>query len=248
MWLYDLATARATRLVLRDTASRNAQDGTGATWPVFSPDGSRLAYMAADRGQCRVNEHDLERDEDRVIARSTFVTMYGCGSPLDWSQDGSKLLIKSDTALDVITLDGKVTAHIARPGAIWEGHFSPDAKSVVFSSDETGRAEVYVMPIAGGVPTRVSLDGGRWPAWTADGRRIVFMSPVGKVQEVTMNGRLTSGPPRTLFTAQNWRRSTFDDRGVGFAVVGNGEHYIVRQSPSAYAVAYVQHWMSLLSR
>ena len=108
-------------------------------------------------------------------------------------------------------------------------------------------AEVYVMAIAGGVPTRISLDGGRWPAWTADGRRIVFMSPTGKVQEVTMNGESPSSAPRTLFTAQNWRRSTFDDRGVGFAVVGNGEHYIVRQSPSAYAVAYVQHWKTLLS-
>jgi len=248
MWLYDFATGRASRLVVRDTGIANPRDGVGATWPVFSPDGSRLAYMAATPAECRINEHDLKRDEDRVIAHRKFVALYGCGSPLDWSEDGTKLLIKSDTALDVITLDGKVTAHIARPGAIWEGHFSPDAKSIAFSSDETGRAEVYVMPIAGGVPTRVSLDGGRWPAWTADGRRIVFMSPSGKVQEVTMNGGSPSGAPRTLFTAQNWRRSTFDDRGVGFAVVGNGEHYIVRQSPSAYAVAYVQHWMSLLSR
>jgi Tol biopolymer transport system component len=248
VWLYDLAAARATRLVVHDSGIVNPRDGVGATSPVFSPDGSRLAYMAASRGQCGINEHDLKRDEDRVIARKSFVTMYGCGSPVDWSPDGTKLLVKNDTALDVMTLDGKVTAHIARPGAIWEGHFSQDAKSVVFSSDETGRAEVYVVAIAGGVPTRLSSDGGRWPAWTADGRRIVFMSPAGKVQEVTMNGASPSGAPRTLFTAQNWRRSTFDDRGVGFAVVGNGEHYIVRQSPSAYAVAYVQHWMSLLSR
>ncbi|MDB4875276.1 MAG: protein kinase [Gemmatimonadetes bacterium] len=248
MWLYDFSTARASRLVVRDTGILNPQDGVGATWPVFSPDGSRLAYMAASRTECRVNEHDLKRDEDRVIARTSFVAMSGCASPVDWSQDGTKLLIKNDTALDVITLDGKVTARIARPGAIWEGHFSPDAKSVVFSSDETGRAEVYVMAIAGGVPTPLSSDGGRWPAWTADGRRIVFMSPLGKVQEVTMTGTSPNGAPRTVFTAQNWRRSTFDDRGAGFAVVGNGEHYIVRQSPSAYAVAYVQHWMSLLSR
>jgi len=77
------------------------------------------------------------------------------------------------------------------------------ASRIVFSSDETGRAEVYVMAIAGRVPTRVSLDGGRWPAWTADGRRIVFMSPGGKVQEVAMNGGSPSGAPSTLFTVQN---------------------------------------------
>jgi len=248
VWLYDFATGRASRLVVRDTGIANPRDGVGATWPVFSPDGSRLAYMAASPTECRIDEHDLKRDEDRVIAHSKFVAMYGCGSPVDWSGDGTKLLIKSDTALDVMTLDGKRTTHIARPGAIYEGHFSPDAKSIVFSSDETGRAEVYVMPIAGGVPTRVSLDGGRWPAWTADGRQIVFMSPTGKVMGVTTNNGLPSGAPRTIVTAQNWRRSTFDDRGVGFAVVGNGEHYIVRQSPSAYAVAYVQHWMSLVAR
>jgi eukaryotic-like serine/threonine-protein kinase len=248
MWLYDFAAGRASRLVVHDSGIVNPRDGIGVTWPVFSPDGSRLAYAAASATECRIDEHDLGRDVDRVIAHSKFVAMYGCGSPVDWSADGTKLLVKSDTALDVMTLDGTITSHIARPGAIWEGHFAPDAKSIVFSSDETGRAEVYVMAISGGVPTRVSLDGGRWPSWTADGRRIVFMSPIGKVQEVTMNGGSPVGAPRTVFTAPNWRRSTFDDRGVGFAVVGNGEHYVVRQSPSAYAVAYVQHWKSLVSR
>jgi eukaryotic-like serine/threonine-protein kinase len=118
MWLYDLATARSSRLVIHDTAVANSREGIGATWPVFSPDGSRLAYMATSRRHCSVNEHDLQRDQDRVIARNILVTMNGCGVPLDWSRDGTKLLVKSDMALDVMTLGGKVTAHIARPGAI----------------------------------------------------------------------------------------------------------------------------------
>ena len=42
-----------------------------------------------------------------------------------------------------------------------------------------------------------------------------------------------------------WRRSSFDDRGVGFAVVGEAERYIVRVSPTAVAVAYMQDWQAL---
>ncbi len=248
MWLYDLTSRRSSRVVLRDTAIRNPSIGIGATWPVFSPDGSRFVYAAAGRTGCGINEHDLERDADRVINQGSTTTLYRCFVPLDWSQDGAKLLVRSDTALEVMTPTGEVTARIARPGVVWEGHFSPDGKSVVFSSDETGRAEVYVQPIDGGPPVRVSLEGGRWPAWLSDGRRIVFMSPIGRVQEVTMSGVSPNGAPRTLFTVLNWRRSTFDDRGVGLAVVGDGESYVVRQSPTGYAVAYIQHWTSLLSR
>ncbi len=204
--------------------------------------------MLSYRGTCGINEHDLTRDTDRTIARMTFVTMTFCLPTLDWSRDGSRLLVRNDTALEVMTLDGKVTNRIARPGIVWEGHFSPDGKSVVFSSDETGRSEVYAAPIAGGLPARLSLEGGRWPAWTSDGKRVVFMTPTGKVQEVAMRGNSPSGTPRTLFTVENWRRSTFDDRGVGFAMVGDGHRYIVRQSSSGLAVAYVQNWQSLLDQ
>ncbi len=245
IWLYDLASGRSSRVALQDTAIQNQREGVGATSPVFSPDGLRLVYTAATPEQCGINEHDLARNTDRVVFRTKFVAMTGCLAPLDWSRDGTKLLVRNDTALDVMTLNGEVTTRIARPGTVWDGHLSPDGKSVAFSSDETGRAEVYVQPIAGGLPERLSLEGGRWPAWLSDGRRVVFMTPNGKVQEVTMSGASASGAARTLFTVQGWRRSTFDDHGVGFAMVGDGERYIIRQSPSGYAVAYVQHWMAL---
>jgi Tol biopolymer transport system component len=141
-----------------------------------------------------------------------------------------------------LDLNGNVRARIARAGTIWDGRFSPDGKSVAFSSDETGRNEIYVQPLAGGMAPRVSLEGGRWPNWISDGRRIVFMTPNGKVQEATLDANGQIGARRTLFTVQSWRRSTFDDRGVGFLVVGDGARYIVRQSPSGIAVAYVQNW------
>ena len=219
--------------------------GVGATWPVFSPDGSRLVYTESLRGRCSLNEHDLARNTDRAVTQTKQSTMIGCMSSLDWSPDGKSLLVRSDTSLVIMTLDGAVTSRIARPGGIWDGHFSPDGKRIAYSSDETGRTEVYVQALAGGLPTRVSAEGGRWPNWTSDGRRIVFMTPAGKVQEVTSTDATQFGTPRTLFTVGSWRRSTFDDRGLGFAMVGDGERYIVRQATSGIAVALVQHWTTM---
>jgi hypothetical protein len=244
IWLYEIASGRSTRIAVQDTSIRSPKEGIGATWATFSPDGSRLVYLVAAQGRCRINEHDLARNTDRVVTRTALVAMSGCAVPLDWSSDGASLLVRDDTALEVMTLDGVVTARITRPGTIWDAHFSPDGKRIAFSSDETGRAEVYVQPVAGGLPVPLSSEGGRWPAWMSDGRRVVFMTPAGKVQEVTVSDA-SQTTPRTLFTVQSWRRSTFDDRGVGLAVVGDGERYIVRQSPSGYAVAYVQHWPAL---
>ncbi len=244
MWLFEIVSGSSSRIAVQDTSLRNPKTGIGATWPTFSPDGSRLAYMLAGQGQCGINEHDLARNTDRAVRRTSLRALSGCEVPDDWSPDGASLLVRNDTALEIMTLNGVVTSRITRPGTIWEAHFSPDGKRIAYSSDETGRAEVYVQPVVGGLPTRLSREGGRWPAWMSDGRRVVFMTPGGKVQEVTVGGPSPTAP-RTLFTVQSWRRSTFDDRGVGFAVVGDGERYIVRQSPSAYAVAYVQHWAAL---
>jgi serine/threonine-protein kinase len=244
MWLFEIASGSSSRIAVQDTSLQNPKVGIGATWPTFNPDGSRLAYLLAGQGRCGINEHDLARNTDRAVSRSSLRAMSGCEVPVDWSPDGASLLVRNDTALEIMTLNGVVTSRITRPGTIWEAHFSPDGKRIAYSSDETGRAEVYVQPVAGGLPTPLSREGGRWPAWMSDGRRVVFMTPGGKVQEVTV-GDPSPTAPRTLLTVQSWRRSTFDDRGVGFAVVGDGERYIVRQSPSGYAVAYVQHWAAL---
>ncbi|MEP6574535.1 MAG: hypothetical protein ABJD11_17670 [Gemmatimonadota bacterium] len=94
----------------------------------------------------------------------------------------------------------------------------------------------------------MSLQGGRWPAWAHGGRELIFLTPDGQVQRTTIDARQDGsiGAPRTLFVVPTWRRSLFDDPGSGFVVVGDGDRYMVRQSPSGLAVSYVQHWRTLL--
>ena len=212
-----------------------------------------LAYVAASntRGRCSILERDLTTDAERVIAVDSSFLSFGCAAPLDWSTDGTRLLVRQDTVLQVTPLDGSAPAHvIARPGRVWEGRFSPDGRAIAFSSDETGRAEVYLQALPSGLPARVSREGGRWPFWTQGGRLLTFLTPDGRVQEATVGAGPDAaiGTPRTRFAVPTWRRSMFDDAGSGFAVVGDGERFIVRQSPSGLAVALVQHWPALLRR
>lgn len=251
LWLYELEGKRATRVALHDSSIvSNGRPGVGATYPAFSPDGKRVAYTHNAFSSCSVAIHDLDADQDVVFMRAPMVGALpiACPAVMDFFPDGRRLLIRRDTALEVVTSEGVATSSISRPGRIWEGHLSPDGNSVAYASDETGRAEVYVQSLPTGRPTRISLEGGRWPGWSDDGHTLYFMTPDGRIQKAAMNGTSLVSTPKTVLDDPMWRRSIFDDNGVGFAVVGDGEQYIVRQSPSALGVAYVQNWRSLLAR
>jgi hypothetical protein len=120
---------------------------------------------------------------------------------------------------------------------------------IAYSSDETGRFEVYVQALPSGAPVPVSTQGGRWPSWVHNGRSVTWLTPDGRVEtaDITASGT-SAGRPRGLFSIPTWRRSTFDDNGTGLAVVGDGDRYLVRQSATGLAVAYLQHWPTLFQR
>jgi tricorn protease len=68
------------------------------------------------------------------------------------------------------------------PGAITTPLFSPDGHWIAFTSRRGGLRDVYVIPSAGGVPTRLTYeassfaDGAMVVAWTPDSRRVIFLS------------------------------------------------------------------------
>ena len=52
---------------------------------------------------------------------------------------------------------------------------SPDGSWLAYVSDESGQDEVYVRPVPGpGGKRQVSIDGGREPAWSPDGRELYY--------------------------------------------------------------------------
>lgn len=72
---------------------------------------------------------------------------------------------------------------VARPITMHEAHdvgpiFSPDGRSIAFSSNRHGQYDVFVVPSYGGKPRRLTYDSGHDIAlgWTPDGKSVVFSS------------------------------------------------------------------------
>jgi len=72
----------------------------------------------------------------------------------------------------------RITAH---PAVEFSPRFSPDGRSIAFSSDRMGNFDVFVVPVEGGEPTQLTFFPGTDEVeyWTPDGRGIVISTQRG---------------------------------------------------------------------
>jgi hypothetical protein len=139
--------------------------------------------------------------------------------------DGLQVLfveLTSNTGCDIWVLDLARPEDrrplVATPANEIHGMVSPDGDLLAYTSDRTGRAEVYLdrFPVTG-QPIQVSRYGGDSPIWAPDGSELYYLSDlisatsnVGKESgvlavEVIRDGGLDVGEPRQLFTGPFYR-------------------------------------------
>ena len=114
------------------------------------------------------------------------------------------------------------------------GHFSPDSRSIVYSSGETGTSEIYVQPFvpgqrASGARRQISVAGGVQPRWRNDGREVFYLSPDGKMMAVSVmpeDATFRPGKPIALFSTSiqpmPWGYWQYD-------VTGNGQSFVMTE-------------------
>jgi eukaryotic-like serine/threonine-protein kinase len=187
LWVTDLE--RGTRIRINDA-------GTSALLPVWSPDGTRLAYVSG-----------LERPVLTIAAAdgtgviSTVPCPKRMCEPSDWSPDGEWLLVttREPGGVDVWMLptrDGG-TPRPLLTGTFVErdARFSPDGALVAYVSEESGRPEISVRTVDG-TPRRevVSVGGGTQPVWSRRGAELFFVDLDGALRSAVIE-RTTDGRP-----------------------------------------------------
>jgi hypothetical protein len=129
------------------------------------------------------------------------------------------------------------------------GSFSPDARSMTFTSDESGRAEVYVMSLEpGGGKVLVSPKGGSFPRWRRP-NEIVYLAPDQTLMSVPVTGAggtFSAGLPVPLF-----RIDVPPGPGSPFDVTADGRRFIVGtrvRSPMPPSINILVNWTALVGR
>jgi len=168
--------------------------------PMWSPEGDFIVFLAQGNG----NDMLFRQRADGYIQPSFVVDGR---APEGWYKGGRLVFItrKGDHDYGISLLDlgtNTVTRLVDIEGSDQHSsRISPDGKWIAYSSNETGRQEVWVEPLPQtGKRHQLTKAGGRHPMWSADGRRIYFDQD-GRMYrlELAINAEsLQAGPPESL--------------------------------------------------
>src|SRR5262249_44745179 len=160
--------------------------------PVWSPDGRTVAFIRSQQvGYSIYTVPALGGTPKALFSNSNdFSEHFNIAPTFSWSPDGAQLAISilspglDRPAVTLLSLRDLTLHPITSPPrgfSDWAPKFSPDGKSLAFlRASGPGLVEdIYVVPATGGEARRLTFDNrmiGGAPAWSADGRDIVFSS------------------------------------------------------------------------
>ena len=161
--------------------------------PRWSPDGLYIAFLrqtADDYGLYLIPS--IGGTERQLTKLSLLPPIRFDVSQVDWSPDGKWLAVsdrpsaREPFSIFMVDRDSGERRRLTSPGAEINGDLSPavspDGKTVAYRHFESGGvSEIYLVPVAGGEPRRLTFSDvvKSSPAWTPDGRDILFLSESG---------------------------------------------------------------------
>jgi len=172
--------------LVRGSASRLTFDGRGYTM-VWSPDGQRIVYSAIGQNLYETGSNGAG-SANTILQSSHDVNTFVA----DWSPDGRYLLYQEqspETLGDLWLLpasgERKPILYLKTPFNEAHPQFSPDGKWVAYTSNESGRDEVYVQSFpAGGAKFPVSTNGGDMARWRPDQKELFYRAQNGRLMAV----------------------------------------------------------------
>jgi eukaryotic-like serine/threonine-protein kinase len=239
IWTYDLETRSAKRLTF---------DPAIDSLPVWSPDGSRTVFASN-----RELKFDLYLKDTNGAQEEKVIPQDGPDRfPTDWSRDGKYVLYGRGPDLWFLTFpELRATQFLKAASTLKTGRFSPDGKWVAYSSNESGRWEIYVtsFPEAHG-KWQVSNTGGDQPRWRGDGKELFYLSTDSKIMAVPVKtgSNFDAGTPTALFQA-NPREMVATSELFSYDVSNDGQKFLVNASlkTAMTPMSVVLNWSAKLN-
>jgi dipeptidyl aminopeptidase/acylaminoacyl peptidase len=198
--------------------------------------------------------------DEKSLTGSAGIKLSFASAPSDWSPDARFLLytdLQDGNALHLWVLpmsaDRKPYRFLPGNSSEVEGEFSPNGDWVAYSSNESGRWQVYVAPFPGpGGRYQISTDGGQQPRWRQDGKELFFLSRDRKLMAVSvkMGPSLEFSPPATLFETRAHEPLTAEEFFI-YDVSADGQQFLIdvnAEQNSLPPVDIILNWASQLPK
>jgi serine/threonine protein kinase len=233
-------------LGLRGDDNRRLTDNINATAPVWSPDGTRLLFSANRQGHIDLYVKNTSGPSAEQLILADAADKLG----LDWSKSGDILYARLPPERSVTEVwsrpadaGGEPTKLFEIPAAVVTAKFSPDGRSILYSSGGgSSNSGVYVLSLQTKDRRQISVNGGTAPRWSRDGKQIFFVSQQ-QLFAVSFDARdFGATAPRPLFKVRvaGGVRDPYD-------VMPDGRHFVIQDAADQdEPITLLVNWPQLL--
>ena len=245
IWLQDLERDVISRFTFRPSIHNS---------PIWSPDGSRVAFLLRTPS---TRSYDIYQKPASGSGQEELLLHAGVnGRPNDWSPDGQWIVYQQTgqtTANDLwlLPLEGrKPIPYLQTPFNEQNARFWPGPTSappwMAYDSNESGQSQIYVQAIpASGAKFQISTSGGTLPTWRRDGKELYYLSTDQKLMAVpiALGTSVTPGTPQPLFAADF----------TGYTPSADGQRFLVNvpaggQAAAVSPITVILNWTAGLTR
>ena len=239
VWTHDLS---------RETLTRLTFGGRAGIRPLWSPDGTRLFFGGGPRS-IGLNGGD----EAKPSFSSPYVTIAASVSP-----DGRVLVDRQsrpETGWDIVFRRGGDggDVEVYLDTAFDELHplLSPDGRYLTYTSNESGRIEVFVDTFPNrSNKAQISNEGGTEPVWSRDGKELFYRNQSSMMRvSVTTEPDFTASKPSQLFE-DNFLMG-FIRQTANYDVSPDGERFVMLEGVEGTrgsGISVVLNWFEELKR
>lgn len=248
VWILDRRTGALSRFTT----------GGGNSDPIWSPDGSRIAWAGpgvddtsgVNRNipiEQRGGTDMMWQPSDRSAPPEVIYTAPASQWPWSFSPDGKTLVFDEGggaTQIKALTIGSPDAPRtiVANEYTNRVGKLSTDGRWLAHTSNETGRFEVYVRPFPGpGGATQVSVDGGDQPIWSRDGRELFYRDGANMISAQMARGTVTS---RSVLFQDTFDRSN----ATNYDVFPGGGFVMLRSPDEAEDLTVLLNWKTEILR